>query len=236
LEERISKILSAHGLCSRRRAEEWIQAGRVTVNGACAVLGQKADAARDEICVDGEPLRRADAPCYVMLHKPRGYVTTVSDEKGRRTVMELVADVPVRVWPVGRLDMDSEGLLLLTNDGTLTDALLHPRHAVPKTYQVWVAGDLSAVAQLRRLRQIDGQAIGRAQVRLLKPTEGGGVLSITIGEGKNRQIRRMCQAVGLTVLRLKRVREGALSLGSLPKGKWRALTEEEVAALKGEGT
>ncbi len=233
MEERISKILSAHGVCSRRAAEELIRNGRIQVNGTVANLGQRADAQTDLICVDGEPLKEKCEFLYIMLHKPRGYVTTVSDEKGRRTVMGLIRDIPERVWPVGRLDMDSEGLLLLTNDGDLTNHLLHPSHQIDKLYQVWVNGDTTAaIPALRNMTNLDGEAIRKPYVKLLRKNDNGGVLSIIIHEGKNRQIRRMCAAVGLRVSRLKRVRESALSLGDLPIGKWRYLTEEEVALLK----
>ena len=232
-EERISKILSAHGVCSRRTAEEWIEQGRVTVNGLAALLGQKADAGRDLICVDGKPIREKGALCYIMLHKPRGYVTTVSDEKGRRTVLDLLPKMSERLWPVGRLDMDSEGLLLLTNDGDLTNRLLHPRHEVPKTYEVWVAGNVrKAVPALREMCVLEGEAIARPEVRILRRDPAGGVLSVVIHEGKNRQVRRMCAAVGLQVKRLKRVQEGTVSLGDLPCGAWRYLEEAELEQLK----
>ena len=233
MEERISKILSAYGVCSRRAAEELLQAGRVSVNGAVAALGQKADAESDMICVDGRPLEEKEARCYLMLHKPRGYVTTASDERGRRTVLDLLPKNGARVWPVGRLDMDSEGLLLLTNDGDLTNRLLHPSHEVRKTYHVWVEGDLAAaVKPLRAMTDLDGEPICSPDVRILKKTAQGGMLSVVIHEGKNRQVRRMCAAVGLRVARLKRVGEGAITLGALPMGKWRALTDEEIALLK----
>ncbi len=233
MEERISKILSAYGVCSRRAAEELIRNGRITVNGTVADLGQKADAQIDLICVDGEALKEKSEFCYIMLHKPRGYVTTVSDDKGRRTVMGLIRDIPERVWPVGRLDMDSEGLLLFTNDGDLTNHLLHPSHEIDKLYQVWVNGDIAgAIPVLRNMTKLDGEAIRKPYVKLLRKNDRGGMLSIIIHEGKNRQVRRMCAAASLQVSRLKRVREGALSLGDLPMGKWRYLTEEEVTLLK----
>ena len=234
-QERVSKILSACGVCSRRAAEALIEAGRVRVNGVQAELGQKADAETDEICVDGKRLSRSVQFCYLMLHKPRGYVTTVRDEKGRRTVMDLVAEVPERLWPVGRLDMDSEGLLLLTNDGAMTNHLLHPKHEVDKTYHVWVRGSVRpAVRQLRSMKILDGEPILRPNVHLLEENAWGGVLSVVIHEGKNRQVRRMCAACALEVLRLRRVQEGPVSLGDLPVGKWRPLTDEEVALLRGE--
>ena len=230
MEERLQKILSARGVASRRTAEEYLSAGRVTVNGAPAKVGDRADPERDEIRVDGRllpgPLSRRT---YVMLNKPRGYVTTLSDEKGRKTVAELVAGCGARVWPVGRLDLDSEGLLLLTDDGALTQRLLHPSHEVEKEYRVWVAGDVdAALPVLRGPMALDGVPLHPARVEKL----GEGVLSVVIHEGRNRQVRRMCAAAGLSVRRLKRVREGGLCLGELPPGKWRALTAEELRRLE----
>lgn len=233
MEERLQKLLSAAGVCSRRAAEDYITAGRVSVNGAPAVLGQRADPERDEVTVDGKPLRRRDPWVCLMLNKPRGVVTTLSDEKGRRTVAELTADCGVRVYPVGRLDLDSEGLLLMTNDGALMQRLLHPSGQVDKTYHVSVYGPVEGAAErLSRIRDLDGEAIRPAQVEMLRQSGRTALLSVTIHEGKNRQIRRMCAACGLTVKRLRRVREHTLELGDLPLGKWRYLTEAEIAALK----
>lgn len=233
MEERISKILSAHGVCSRRAAEELICAGRVSVNGETALLGQKADTQMDKICVDGKPIQKKIEYHYLMLHKPRGYVTTASDEKGRKTVLDLLGDYPARVWPVGRLDMDSEGLLLLTNDGDLTNRLIHPRHEIDKTYHVWVNGEVgSAITKLRNMTTLEGETIRKPVVSVLKKGDGRGILSITIHEGKYRQVRRMCAAAKLKVERLKRVREGEVFLSDLPMGKWRVLTEDEIALLK----
>ena len=233
MEERLQKLLSTAGVCSRRAAEGYITAGRVTVNGAPAQLGQRADPDRDEICVDGKPLASRAEPVCLLLNKPRGYVTTLSDEQGRRTVADLVADCGVRVYPVGRLDMDSEGLLLLTNDGTLAQRLMHPSHEVSKTYHVSVYGPVAGAAErLAALTDLEGEAIRSAQVEVLRRTKQTAELAVTIHEGKNRQIRRMCAACGLTVKRLRRVREHSLELGDLPPGRWRFLTPEEVAALK----
>ena len=233
MEERLQKLLSAAGICSRRAAEGYITAGRVTVNGAPAALGQRADPDRDEVCVDGRPLVAKAAPVYLMLNKPRGYVTTLSDEKGRRTVADLVADCGVRVYPVGRLDLDSEGLLLLTNDGELTQRLLHPSHEVSKTYHVSVYGPVAGAAErLAAVTDLDGEPIRPARVEVLRQTRQTAELAVTIHEGKNRQIRRMCAACGLTVKRLRRVREHSLELGDLAPGTWRFLTAEEVSALK----
>lgn len=237
MEERLQKILSAYGVCSRREAERLMLAGCVQVNGVPAALGERADPERDTITVNGAPLRpKAPEHCYLMLHKPRGYVTTLSDEKGRANVAELVADCGVRVYPVGRLDLNSEGLLFLTNDGALTQRLTHPSHEMEKEYQVRVSGDIPAAAPiLRQNMTVDGERFRGARVNILQQNAQGGVLSMVICEGKNRQIRRMCAYAGLRVLRLKRVREGAVTLGKLPVGQWRYLSEQEVSALKGDG-
>ena len=216
MEERLQKILSAHGVSSRRAAEGYLSAGRVTVNGCTARVGDKADPERDDIRVDGRPLRRPARRTYLMLNKPRGYVTTLSDEKGRRTVAELVAGCGARVWPVGRLDLDSEGLLLLTDDGALTHALLHPSDVD------------AALPVLRGPMELDGYALRPARVT----PAGEGVLSVVIHEGRNRQVRRMCAAAGLRVRRLQRVLEGELCLGALPVGAWRHLTGEELCLLR----
>lgn len=233
MEERLQKLLSAAGVCSRRTAERYITAGRVTVNGATAALGQRADPDLDDIRVDGTPLAPGAAPVCLLLNKPRGYVTTLSDERGRRTVAELVKDCGIRVYPVGRLDMDSEGLLLLTNDGALAQRLTHPSHEISKTYQVHVRGPVDgAEARLSAVTDLDGEPVRPAKVSLLRAGGETAVLSVTIHEGKNRQIRRMCAACGLTVTRLRRVREHTLELGTLAPGTWRYLTEKEIQRLK----
>ena len=232
-EARIQKLIAESGLCSRRTAEQCIAAGRVHVNGKTALLGQKADPEVDEITVDGRPLTQEGQKRYLMLNKPRGYVCTLSDEKGRKTVAELVRDCGERVYPVGRLDLDSEGLLLLTNDGEWMQHLLHPRYEVNKVYEVSVAGEVRGAAEaLASMTQLDGEPIRPAQVRVLRQGRDTAVLSITIHEGKNRQIRRMCAAAGLHVKRLKRVQEHAFKLGALPVGAWRDLTEQELQATK----
>ena len=226
--ERLQKILSARGVASRRAAEKLIEDGRVTVNGTVAALGQTADTDLDEILLDGKPLPTGSEHIYILLHKPRGYVTTLSDEKGRKTAAELVKDCGVRVYPVGRLDMDSEGLLLFTNDGEFANTLMHPKQEVDKTYLTWVEGfSEEAVARLKKPIELDGYRIRAPKVRIVKP----GLLEITIHEGRNRQVRRMCDAAGMHVTRLKRIREGKLNLGDLPLGAWRYLTEEEVKKL-----
>ena len=232
--ERIQKLMAAAGLCSRRAAEEWIAAGRVIVNGRIARVGDKADPDRDTVLVDGSPLRGAAQHVYLMLHKPRGYVTTLSDERGRRTAAELVADCGTRVYPVGRLDRDSEGLLLFTNDGQLTHALLHPSHQVDKTYIVSVTGaEDGSAARLAAVDKLDGESIVPAQVEELHRSGMAAEYRVVIHQGKKRQIRRMCAAVGLEVTRLCRVAEGGLRLGGLPPGKWRYLTEEELGLIRG---
>ena len=232
--ERLQKILSARGVCSRRKAEEWIAAGRVSVNGKPAVVGQTADPDLDLILLDGEPLPTGGEYVYIMLHKPRGYVTTLSDEKGRPEVTQLV-NCGTRVYPVGRLDMDSEGLLLLTNDGALANALMHPGFEVNKTYEVWVTGfQPGADKLLERPVVLDGRPIRRPDVRLLSARDGIAHLHITIHEGRNRQVRRMCQTAGMRVTRLRRIAEGPLNLGNLKKGTWRYLTDPELAELKKE--
>lgn len=229
--ERLQKILSAHGAASRRAAEKLIVDGRVTVNGKVAALGQSADAARDRICIDGKPLPKRAEPVCLMLYKPRGYVTTLSDERGRKTVSSLV-DCGCRVYPVGRLDYQSEGLLLFTNDGALADRLMHPRGQIEKVYEVTVRGELAtAQTLLSRPIDLDGRAIAPPLVKKLRESGEKATYEITIHEGRNRQIRRMCEAAGLTVVRLCRVREGCLSLGTLAVGAWRPLTEEERSAL-----
>lgn len=231
--ERLQKILSARGVASRRKAEEWIQQGLVTVNGAVARLGDTADPERDRILVDGKPLPKQEGYVYILLNKPRGYVTTLSDEKGRANAAQLVADCGARVYPIGRLDMDSEGLLLFTNDGAFANALMHPKHEVEKTYLVWVNGYATgAEASLAKPITLDGYTIRPPKVKLLKAEGQKAKFQVTIHEGRNRQVRRMCEAAGMHCTRLRRIREGSLSLGELPSGKWRYLTEEEVRHLQ----
>lgn len=232
--ERLQKILSARGICSRRKAEELISAGRVLVNGAVARLGCTTDPETDEILVDGKPLPSQEQNVYIMLNKPRGFVTTLSDEKGRKNAAQLVADCGTRVYPVGRLDMDSEGLLLFTNDGEFANAMMHPKHEVNKTYCVTVRGFTEeAMEKLKLPVTLDGYTIRRPDVRLLRQGENGrALIEVTIHEGRNRQVRRMCDIAGMQVSRLQRVSEGELKLGNLQKGKWRHLTAEEVAKLK----
>lgn len=237
MKERLQKILSGAGICSRRAAESYITAGRVKVNGITANLGDSADLEADEILVDSRPLRKnGPRPVYIMLNKPRGYVTTLSDEAGRKTVADLLSDVPERVYPVGRLDMHSEGLLILTNDGDLAHHLTHPSHEVYKEYLVKLSPDEDGLPSpekpLSGSIELDGEKLLPAKCRLLAKTESGYIMTIAIRQGKNRQIRRMCAKCGYTVNSLKRVSEGDVKLGELPSGRWRYLTEKEISYLK----
>lgn len=233
--ERLQKILASRGVCSRRKAEEMIAAGRITCNGVVARLGDSADPDIDEILLDGIALPSQDDYVYILLNKPRGYVTTLSDEKGRRNAAQLVADCGKRVYPVGRLDMDSEGLLLFTNDGEFANNLMHPKHEVNKTYRVVVRGYTDdGFDKLKEPVTLDGYTIRKPDVVLehKSQTSDRAELLVTIHEGRNRQVRRMCDLAGMKVLRLIRISEGKLQLGRLPSGKWRYLTAEEVKALK----
>ena len=230
--ERLQKIIAARGLCSRRQAEKWIEEGRVRVNGNTAHLGDTADITEDVIEVDGKRLPKAGKKLYLMLNKPRGYVTTLSDEKGRRNAAELVAGCGTRVYPVGRLDMDSEGLLLFTNDGEFANLMMHPKHEVDKVYRVWVTN--YAPEKLEALKEpieLDGYKIKKPKVRPVRQEPTRAILDVTIHEGRNRQVRRMCQAAGLEVARLKRIAEGGLRIGDLKPGTWRELEPREIEML-----
>lgn len=230
--QRLQKILSDRGVASRRKAEELIRQGRVAVNGRTAALGESADGDIDQITVDGAPIPAAAGYIYLMLNKPRGYVTTLSDEKGRPTAAQLVAGCGQRVYPVGRLDMDSEGLLLFTNDGEFANRSMHPCHEISKTYQVQVTG--FTAERFQRLHTpvtLDGYTIRPPRLRLLSAKGERAAFEITIHEGRNRQIRRMCELADMKVHRLKRIREGALELGDLPLGQWRYLTAEELQKI-----
>ena len=234
MKQRLQKILSDRGVTSRRRAEELIRGGLVAVNGQIASLGDSADPDTDEITLAGKPIPAARGYIYLMLNKPRGYVTTLSDEKGRPTAASLVADCGQRVYPIGRLDRNSEGLLLMTNDGDFANQIMHPRYHVPKCYRVTVRPDINDEQAMRLAEgvELDGQRTAPAQVTVLLKEPGRVVIQIVITEGRNRQIRRMCEAVGLEVARLKRISIGPVRLGMLPPGKWRMLTQPELSALQ----
>lgn len=235
MKERLQKIIASRGVASRRRAEELISAGRVTCNGQTCRLGDCADPDTDSILLDGKPLPSKSRYVYIMLHKPRGYVTTLSDERGRPDVAQLVRDCGVRVYPVGRLDMDSEGLLLLTNDGAFANRMTHPKHEIPKVYMVTVKGfSDSGLERLRQPITLDGYEIKAPEVVVTSGQNAANEkvrLLITISEGRYRQVRRMCAAAGMEVVRLVRVREGNLELGDLPRGQWRYLTEREICEI-----
>ena len=232
MNDRIQKIISSRGIASRRQAETMILDGRVTVNGEICKLGQTADPDVDVILVDNTPLPNNAKRVYILLNKPRGYVTTLSDEKGRKNAAQLVQDCGTRVYPVGRLDMDSDGLLLFTNDGEFANRLMHPSHQIDKTYKVTVTGyTASGFEQLKLPVTLDGYTIKTPQISLVRVLDGPekkAVLLVTIHEGRNRQVRRMCAIAGMNVTRLTRISEGTLHLGDLPTGKWRFLTDTEV--------
>ena len=234
MEQRVQKIIAASGFCSRRAAEKLIEEGRVSVNGIIAAIGDSADDAADKIEIDNKPLTKNDQRTYIMLNKPRGYITTMNDDKGRRTVAELTADVGVRVYPVGRLDYDSEGLIIMTDDGELAHRLMHPSHEIGKTYELRAQGtDIPRALEIMRSPlEIDGYRINPAEVKLLNQSENDVLLSITITEGRNRQIRKMCVLAGLEAIRLRRVAEGGLKLGKLVVGQWRYLDDTEIENLQ----
>lgn len=233
--ERLQKYMARAGVASRRRCEELITSGMVKVNGKVVTqLGVKVDPAKDKIQVGGETLSLSPQKYYIMIYKPRGYITTLSDEKGRKKVTDLLKGINGRVYPVGRLDYDSEGLLLLTNDGDLTYALTHPGQRVPKTYLVRVAGvpGPAKLEQMERGLLLEDGRTAPAKVRFTGEREGNALLEITIYEGRNRQVRRMCEHIGHPVLRLKRIRFGTLGIEGLRPGQYRHLTGEEVNRLK----
>ena len=232
-EERLQKYLSACGVASRRKAEELILAGAVKVNGRTAALGDKVDPRKDRVTVHGKPVRAIDEKVYLMLNKPRGFVTTMSDEQGRRCVADLVADAPQRVYPVGRLDRNSEGLLLMTNDGAFANSIQHPRSHIAKTYRVTVRPPVTDEQLARMMAGIplDGRTTLPCEIETLVKEEERVVLKFVLYEGRNREIRRLCEEVGLEVVRLKRIAIDTLTLGMLPQGKWRLLTETEVKRL-----
>ena len=242
-EIRLQKFFSDAGVMSRRHAEAAIAEGRVTVNGTVAEVGMKIDPWYDTVTLDGREVRprTIEEYTYIMLNKPVGYVTTLSDEKGRTTVAELVADVGKRVYPIGRLDMYSEGLLLLTDDGELANKVMHPSANIGKVYAVRLRGAVSAedVKKLEAPMELDGYKLCPVTAEIVSSDRRTGRgesvtdILVTLMEGRNRQIRRMCEMCGLTILRLRRISEGEITLGNLPVGKWRHLTRDEVSYLKG---
>ena len=235
MRQRLQKLLSGVGLCSRRTAEAWIEAGRVTVNGEKVRLGDQVDPEIDDIRVDGKPLPGKREPVYLMLNKPRGYACTLSDPHAAHLVTELVANCGRRVYPVGRLDVESQGLLLLTDDGDFAHAVLHPSHQVDKVYHVAVRGmEEDTVRRLTSITDLDGEPVRPAKVRILRRNGGRALLEFTIHEGRKRQIRRLCAKAGLTVDTLLRVSEQGVVLGNLEEGAWRPLTAEEVCRLTGK--
>lgn len=230
---RLQKFMADNGVASRRKCEEMIEQGIVKVNGNTAHLGDKVDPKRDKVTVRGKKIAISDNLRYILLHKPRGYITTMQDEQGRKCVAELVSDVGVRVYPVGRLDRESEGMLLMTNDGAFSNAITHPKRHVPKTYRVTIRPKITdeQIAAFQDGIEIDGRMTAPASLRVLDKSEGRVVVEAIIYEGRNRQIRKMFDELGIEVARLKRTAVGSVKLGMLPQGKWRDLTEDEVRKL-----
>lgn len=230
---RLQKYLAQCGVASRRKSEELIESGKVKINGKVAQIGDKVNPKKDDITVSGKKIVKTKKYTYIMLHKPRGFITTMSDEMDRKCVAMLVKDVGARVYPVGRLDRESEGLLLMTNDGEFANAMTHPTKHVPKTYRVTVRPSISEeqITKLSTGIVIDDRMTAPAEVRVVKREENRVVIEIILYEGRNRQIRKMCDALGLEVARLKRISVGSVKLGMLPQGKWRELSEEEVHKL-----
>lgn len=230
---RLQKLLSECGVASRRKSEELISQGKVKVNGRVAKIGDKVNPKRDTVTVSGKKIVKSKNKYYIMLHKPRGFITTLSDEMDRKCVAELVKDIPERIYPVGRLDKDSEGLLLMTNDGDFANAMMHPKHHVPKTYRVTVRQQVTEnmVDELSTGIIIDGRKTAPADVRVLLKEDTRTVLEIILYEGRNREIRKMCESLGLDVIRLKRTQYGSIKLGMLAQGKYRELTADEVHKL-----
>lgn len=234
MDEKLQKYISDCGLMSRRAAEREIENGHFAVNGVKAKLGDRVDPATARVTYRGEPVKRAGKKVYLLLNKPVGVVTTMQDEHGRRTVADLTADVGKRVYPVGRLDKDSEGLLLLTNDGDFANRVAHPSGKIRKVYLVMLAGriDNGQLDALRAMRTLEGQRINPVEVTLLERSDNASKVRFVLSEGKNRQIRRMCESLGLSVMQLRRTQLGPLTLGNLASGKYRSLTPEELQQFK----
>ena len=234
-EIRLQKFLAEQGVASRRKSEELIAAGKVKVNGHVAQIGQKINPRKDLVTVGKQKITNVKnrKMIYIMLHKPRGYVTTVSDEQNRKTVMDLVKDIDERIYPVGRLDKDSEGLLILTNDGSFTNAMTHPSHNYAKVYRVTVRPKVTdeMLYNMRNGIEIEGKKTAPCEITVLTTEENRVVLEFILKEGRNRQIRKMCESQGLEVARLKRTAIGPIKLGMLPQGKYRELSEQEIKKL-----
>ncbi len=233
---RLQKFLSEAGVASRRKAEEMIENGEVKVNGRKAKVGDSVDPVHDLVTVKGKKVVREKSLRYILLHKPRGFVTTTDDELGRKCVIDLLKDIPERVYPVGRLDRNSEGALLLTNDGEFANAMMHPSRRISKTYRVTVRPPVteSMIDAFSTGIEIDGRMTVPAEARIVTKEENRVVLEIVLYEGRNREIRKMCESLGLEVARLKRTAIGSLKLGMLPQGQWRDLTEQEIDKLKNQ--
>ena len=231
---RINKFLAEAGVCSRRAADELIKNGRVYVNGSKATLGVEIDPTKDDVVFDGKKLSKRKQFLYYIMNKPKGYVTTVKDDKGRKTVMDLLPPINDRIFPVGRLDYDTEGLLIFTNDGDLADRLMRPANEIPKTYLAKIEGEIGdlALSRLRAGVYIDGVKTGRSNVKIVDKTKDHTKLSVTITEGRNRQIRKMFESVGKEVVFLKRIKIGDLTLSGLDRGQVRKLTQEEIYYLQ----
>lgn len=234
---RLNKFLAGAGIASRRKADDIIKSGKVFVNGERVTeMGMDVDAELDRIEVDGIPVMLSDKKYYIMLNKPRGYITTTKDQFGRASVTDLVADISARIYPVGRLDYQTAGLLILTNDGDFANTVTHPRNEIYKTYILRVKGipSVETIHQLRKGVELDDGITAPAKAEVIKTYPGGADIKISIHEGRNRQVRRMAEAVGLTVMDLKRIAVGSILLGNLPEGKWRHLTDKEVEKLRRE--
>lgn len=230
---RLQKYLAQAGIASRRKSEELIEMGVVRVNNRTAKIGDSVDPKKDTVTVHGKRVQLSGNKYYLLVNKPRGYVTTMDDDLGRKDVTELVSDIKERIYPVGRLDRDSEGALIMTNDGEFANILMHPRHQISKTYRVTVRSEVTKQQQeaIQNGIEIDGKMTAPAEVYIVKKSEKRSVMEIVLYEGRNRQIRRMCEALGLEVARLKRVAVGCVKLENLPVGKYRELTQDEIKSL-----
>lgn len=234
MDEKLQKYVSDCGLMSRRAAEKEIESGNFEINGRTAKIGDRVNPKTDVVKYKGEIIRQVKRKVYICLNKPAGYVTTMSDELGRKSISELVSDVGVRVYPAGRLDMDSEGLLICTNDGEFANLLMHPGGNIKKIYHVIVRGKVEngAVDALRAMKTLDGEKISPVGVEIIERNQNASKLKMVLSEGKNRQIRRMCEQCGLSVMQLRRIAIGNVFLGTLESGNWRYLTKEEIQTLK----